>query len=150
MSEFEKLLVDLATNEVQFIVVGGLAVAYCGYVRATDDLDLLIDPKPGNVRRLLQVLKSFGEGSAEELTPSDFVIEEGAIRVIEAFPVDLFTQMSGYTFSDLIGKTGERSIGDVSIRHLNPKGLILLKKDSYRPKDRLDVQALRQIQQNDA
>ena len=148
MSEFEKLLVDLATNEVRFIVVGGLAVAYCGYVRATDDLDLLIDPQPDNVRRLLRVLESFGDGSAEELDASDFRVEEGAIRVIEAFPVNLFTQMSGYTYNDLIGKTDERSVQDVSLRHLNPDGLILLKKDSYRPKDQLDVQALQQIQQN--
>ena len=144
MSEFEKLLVDLATNDVRFIVVGGLAVAYCGYVRATDDLGLLIDPKPDNVRRRLRVLEAFGEGSAEELNASDFGVEEGAIRVIESFPVDLFTQMSGYTYDDLIGKTDKRSVQDVSLRHLNLDGLILLKKDSYRPKDQLDVQALRQ------
>jgi len=36
---FERLLVDLIRESVHFIVVGGLAVAYCGYVRATDDLD---------------------------------------------------------------------------------------------------------------
>ena len=148
MSEFEKLLVDLATNEVRFIVVGGLAVAYCGYVRATDDPDLFIDLQPDNVRRRLRVLESFGDGSAEELDASDFRVEEGTIRVIEAFPVDLLTQMSGYAYNDLIGKTDERSVQDVSHCHLNPEGLILLKKDSCRPKDQLDVQALRQIQQD--
>lgn len=146
MSEFEKLLVDLATGDVQFIVVGGLAVAYCGYVRATEDVDLLVESGRENVRRLLTVLSSFGNGYARELSPDDFSEEEGAIRIVESFPIDLFTQMSGYTYADLFPMTERQSVEDCTIRHLNAEGLILLKKDSLRPKDQLDVQALRQLQ----
>lgn len=143
---FEKLLADLAREPVCFIVVGGLAVAYCGYVRATDDLDLLVDPSDENIRRLLRVLREFGEGAARDLDLSDFTMEEGAIRVVEDFPVDIFTQMSGHTYADLLPMTASRPVRDHELRHLNVDGLILLKKDSLRPKDQLDVQALRQIQ----
>jgi len=143
---FERLLVDLIRESVHFIVVGGLAVAYCGYVRATDDLDLLVEASEENIHRLLRVLREFGEGAARELDRADFTTEEGAIRVVEDFPVDIFTQMSGHTYADLLPMTATQSIHGDELRHLNVDGLILLKKDSLRPKDQLDVQALRQIQ----
>jgi predicted nucleotidyltransferase len=39
---FEKLLVLLAERGVRFVVVGGIAVTLQGYVRLTEDVDLLI------------------------------------------------------------------------------------------------------------
>jgi hypothetical protein len=45
-SQFEKLLVDLARAEVDFAVVGGVAVSLNGFVRATDDLDILVQEAP--------------------------------------------------------------------------------------------------------
>ncbi len=68
------------------------------------------------------------------------------IRVVEDFPLDCYTQMSGYTYEDLLPFRDEHAIGEATIRHLNAEGLILLKKDSLRPEDQLDVQALRDIQ----
>jgi predicted nucleotidyltransferase len=71
-SAFEKLLARLADAGVDFVVVGGVAVAVHGYVRVTEDVDLVIDPSPENVRRLLGCLADYGEGAARELTPADF------------------------------------------------------------------------------
>lgn len=48
---FEKLLAALADGEVRFILVGGLAVALNGYVRLTEDVDILLDTEEENVRR---------------------------------------------------------------------------------------------------
>lgn len=55
---FEKLLVLLAEAGVEFIVVGGIAVSMQGYVRLTEDVDLLINDSPSNVNRLLERLAS--------------------------------------------------------------------------------------------
>ena len=41
-SAFERLLADLSEAEVDYILVGGLAVAFCGHVRATEDVDILV------------------------------------------------------------------------------------------------------------
>lgn len=49
---FEKFLVKLLADEVRFIVVGGLAVTLNGYVRLTEDVDILIDLAPANVEKL--------------------------------------------------------------------------------------------------
>lgn len=50
------LLAALAAGEVYFVVVGGVAVSAHGYVRATEDLDLVPDPAPENVARLVAAL----------------------------------------------------------------------------------------------
>jgi predicted nucleotidyltransferase len=138
-------LADLSANGVDFILVGGLAVALVGYVRATEDVDILVEARSSNIRRLLDTLEGFGEGAARELEVRDFTLEEGAIRIVEDFPLDIFTQMSGYTYADLLRLAEEHELGDATIRYLNAEGLILLKAESLRPKDQLDVQALRRI-----
>lgn len=110
------------------------------------DVDILIQSDPRNVSALLALLERFGEGSARELTVEDFKLEEGCIRVVEDFPVDIFTIVGGDTYEDLLPETLPHSIEDVELRYLNIEALIRLKPDSLRPLDQLDVQALRSIQ----
>jgi len=145
MNTFESLLAGLARADVDFIVVGGLAVAMAGYPRATDDLDILVSTDEANLSRLLGVLENFGEGSAKALSPNDFPLEEGCVRVAEAFDVDLFTQMSGLTYQDLLPMTFETLVAGQPVRYLGAGGLLKLKSDSLRPKDQLDAQVLREI-----
>lgn len=140
----EKLLADLVRADVRFLVVGGVACALNGYVRTTEDLDLLVDAEPENVRRLLQTLEGFGEGHARELDALDFSDDEGAIRLVEDFPVDMFTRMGGRRYRDLEPHLRVHD-GDVPIPFLGAEGLILLKSGSRRPQDQLDVAALREI-----
>ena len=63
---YEKLLESLARAKVKFILVGGVAVALNGFVRTTDDVDILIERSAENIHRLLATLASFGEGHARE------------------------------------------------------------------------------------
>jgi hypothetical protein len=135
---FESLLVKLG-------LAGGVAVCLNGFVRATQDLDLLVEASPANLRRLLACLASFGEGFAGELSPEDFPMEEGAVRVNEDFTVDLFTLIRGRTFADFAATARRLEIDETVVRYLAPESLIDLKSTSERDKDRLDVVALREI-----
>ena len=139
---YEKLLVDLARADVRFIVVGGVAVALNGFVRTTEDVDILIERSLDNVERLLAALASFGEGHARDLSWTDFEETEGAIRVVEDFPLDIFTVMRGALYRNLIEQTSQTEINGLPVRYLNRAGLIRLKQDSAREKDRIDVAAL--------
>ncbi|MEP0546785.1 MAG: nucleotidyltransferase [Rhodothermales bacterium] len=145
MDTFASLLAALGRAGVDFVVVGGLAVAFVGYARVTDDVDILVDADPANLRSMLDVLTGFGEGAAAELSPDDFPMEEGCVRVAETFDLDIFTQMSGLTYADLLLQTATQEVEGVPIRHLTAEGLLRLKTDSLRPKDQLDVAALRAI-----
>jgi predicted nucleotidyltransferase len=140
---YEKLLASLTRAEVKFIVVGGVAVALNGFVRTTDDVDILIERSSENIDRLLSTLASFGEGHARELSFGDFDEAEGAVRVIEDFPLDIFTLMRGQSYGDLIGDVRQTAICGTTIDFLNAEGLIRLKQDSDREKDQIDIVALR-------
>jgi hypothetical protein len=148
---FEKLLGLLAEAGVAFVVVGGIAVSMQGYVRLTEDVDLLLDDSHENLRRLLETLAGYGEGFARELSPADFTDEEGAIRLVEESEqcqVDMFTRLSGKRYTDVIADADRFEIGDRHIAVASKASLIGWKEKSVREKDRLDAMALRRLQEN--
>jgi hypothetical protein len=145
---FEKLLVLLAEAGVDFIVVGGIAVSIQGYVRLTEDVDLLIDGSPENVSRMLTRLATYGEGFANELTVDDFDDEEGAIRIVEETEqcqIDLFTRMSGRRYEDVIVDADRFEVAGCGIAVASKNSLIGWKSVSVREKDRFDADALRRL-----
>lgn len=146
-SSFEKLLALLVQSEVEFITVGGIAVCLNGYVRLTEDVDILVGRDFENIRRLIQSLSSYGEGFAAELSQEDFTDEEGAIRVIEAVEncqIDIFVKMQGLYLEDFASdlKFFQTASG-LKIPFLGPRSLIRLKSASLREKDRVDASVLR-------
>lgn len=146
LNPFEKLLVELVQHDVQFLTVGGLACVMHGHLRATEDVDILVKNTSENIQKLLNYLNSYGEGYAKELNQDDFNDEEGAIRLIEEFPIDIFTIMAGNKFEDFEKSKEEYDINGTKVPYLSLANLIKLKSDSVRPKDKLDVIQLKQIQ----
>ena len=149
---FEKLLVRLADHGVQFIVVGGVAVALQGYLRTTEDVDVLVEASRENVTRLLDALSDYGEGFARELTADDFTDDEGAIRIVEESEfcqIDIFTRMTGLYYPDLLPDAGTLDLSGRTIRYASKASLIRLKSSSVREKDRLDVIALQRLEQQE-
>jgi hypothetical protein len=145
MSPFERLLVELVRGDVQFLTVGGIACAFNGHVRATQDVDILVSAAPDNLERLLEVLRGFGEGHARELSPADFPVEPGAVRIIEEFPLDVFTLLSGLRYEDLLEHRRLWRSDEVEIPFVDVEGLLRIKGVSLRERDRMDVLALRDL-----
>lgn len=141
---FESVLAALSRAEVRYLVVGGVACVLNGFVRTTEDVDLLVDAEPENLRRLLQVLGGIGEGHARELSVEDFTDEEGAVQLVEDFPIDIFVRMGGRRYKDML-PYAKRSERDPPIPFVGAEGLILLKSGSPRPQDQVDIEALRNL-----
>lgn len=144
-TRFGKLLADLAKSGVDFAVVGGMAVIFNGYHRVTDDLDIIVADGPENIRKLLQVLSSWGEGWAKELKAEEFAPAEGSIRVMEDFDLDIFTRMRGNSLEDFRPQLREWNYEGATIKYLAPADLISLKQHSWRDKDRFDVVAMQEV-----
>ena len=144
---YEKLLENLGKAKVRFIVVGGLAVALNGFVRTTEDVDILVETSAENINRLLSALSSFGQGHARELSLGDFDATEGAVRVVEDFPLDIFTVMRGKQYRDLISATRQVAINSTKVDFLDAAALVQLKEGSQREKDQIDIAALKRIKQ---
>ena len=145
VSRFERLLVALAQAGIDYAVAGGLAVILNGYPRVTVDVDILVEDSAENLRKLLGCLSGWGEGWARELKIEDFAPQEGSIRVMEEFDLDIFTRMSGKSLDYFRPRLRHLETAGVRIPYLAPQDLILLKEGSWREKDQLDVAALRRI-----
>lgn len=150
---FEKFLVHLLRDEVRFIVVGGLAVTLNGYVRLTEDIDILIDLSPSNIPCFIDSLRRFGEGYGGEMELGDFTPEPGAIRLVEESEqcqVDIFSCLAGLFYEDLIEGAEQSMVGGFPFNYASKEQLIEFKSSSVREKDQLDVLALKQLIENPA
>ena len=150
-SPFASVLVRLQQNDVPFLVCGGLAVAFCGFVRATDDVDILVSVEKQNVRKLLKALAALGEGLGGTLAESDFTAEPGCFEINEKdCTIDIFTLMDGKTYEELLPHSAVIQLENLRnpVRHLSRKQLIEAKSSSSREKDRIDVDALRRLERD--
>ncbi len=144
---FLKLLTRFQEEGVAYVLVGGQAVRLNGFLRATEDVDLLLPADRQNGERLKRAM-SFLASSAE-LDAAWFEQTGGEvenIRVADDLIVDLLFAANGETYETIQPFVREITIESTRVRVLNIDGLLLTKTD-YREKDLLDKQALRRIKQ---
>lgn len=79
------------------------------------------------------------------MKPEEFVPQENSLRVIEDFPLDIFTRMRGKSLEDFRPRLRLFDSHGVQIPYLAPRDLIYLKQDSWRDKDKLDVRAMQEL-----
>ena len=83
--DFEDFLKLLETHEVDYMIVGGYAVAFHGYPRFTKDIDIFFDVSPTNVDRVRQVLIAFG--FMDNSIPKEALQTPGNVLAIGVPPV---------------------------------------------------------------
>jgi hypothetical protein len=120
--DFEEFLRLLEKNEVEYVVVGGYAVAFHGYTRFTKDLDIFYGDTESNILRVRQALIEFGFNEAE-LPVSLF--SPGAILNfgIEPVRIDLLNSIDGVTFPEaqehmVVGTYGKAKVKFIGIDEL--------------------------------
>ena len=140
--DFAELCSLLNATRVEFLVVGGHAVGFHGAPRFTGDLDLLVGPDPGNVRRLLTAVTDFGFPAAD-LTP-EYLLERRKILQLGVVPVQvhIMTTISGITWDEAWESRELAAYGGVPVYFIGRAALIANKLSTGRTKDRADVEAL--------
>lgn len=139
LREFIKLL---NSRGVEYLLVGGYAVAYHGHPRFTGDIDFLIHATLENVQRLLEVLDDFGFGgigiSAQDL------LEPGRVVQLGHPPnrIDLLTSISGVEFEHAWRSRVEAMVDEEPVTLLGWADLLQNKRASGRPQDLADVEKL--------
>jgi hypothetical protein len=131
---------------VEYVLVGGQAVRLNGFLRATEDVDVLLRATRANGERVKRAL-AFLPSSAE-LDPAWFeATSQGQgdnIRIADELLVDLLFAANGETYDSVQAHVRELAIDGVPIRVLNIEGLLKTKTD-YREKDILDRTMLERI-----
>lgn len=141
-SEFKEFAKLLNYQKVEYLLVGGYAVVFYGYVRYTGDIDFWINPTQQNATRVLKVLNEFGFGSLN-LGLEDFTKEDQIIQL--GYPpnrIDIITSVSGLKFSECYPKRKSFSVEDVEIETISLDDLKKNKKASGRYKDLDDLENL--------
>ena len=127
---------------VEYLLVGGFAVNYYGYVRMTQDIDFLINPSKDNARRMMRCLSDFGFGAAgisEEL----FKKEGSAIHLgVEPNRIDLLTKLKGLSNDTLFSQVNTTEIDGVGVKMITLENLLGVKKASGRLRDQADADEL--------
>ena len=99
-SDFKEFLKLLNANKVKYLVIGGYAVGYHGYPRATKDLDIWIAVSPDNARRVVRVLQKFGF-DAPAPSAELFLKEWSIVRMgVPPLRVEITTTISGVSFDE--------------------------------------------------
>jgi hypothetical protein len=140
-----ELLVLFGSNNVEYLVVGGHAVAFHGHPRYTDDLDLFVRPDVVNGARIVQALRQFGFG-ALDITPDDFAADDRVIQLGRApNRVDLLTRLSGVDFSEAWATKVAATLDGVPVWMISTESLIRNKRATARAQDLADAEFLERL-----
>ena len=141
-ADFREFLKLLNANEVQYLLVGGYAVAYHGYPRATADMDIWIQVEPLNARRLVDALKKFGFNSPD-LSVDLFLEEEKVVRMgVPPIRIEILTSISGVTFEECFQSRITDELDGIEVNLISLPHLKANKKASGRHKDLDDLENL--------
>jgi predicted nucleotidyltransferase len=149
-----ELLERLTAAEVRFVLVGGLAVNAWGYLRGTQDVDVVPDPDSANLEKLDSLLCELGGKVDVEgrLLTSDAIstfLRAGDRTLVrtELGQVDVLQGLSQVpAYEDLERQATDVEVNGLVVRVCSLGHLLEMKRASDRPRDRDDLEALEAAQ----
>ena len=130
----------LNSNKVEYLVIGGYAVNYYGFARATADLDIWIGITPENADRAAKVVREFGFLQADTGT---FLKPDTVIRMgVPPVRLEILTTISGVEFTGCYARRLQAELDGVPVNFIQIDDLKRNKEATGRLKDRLDLEQL--------
>ena len=137
--EFLKLLND---KNIQYLLIGGYAVGYHGYPRATNDMDIWIAINLKTAEQMVLALKEFGFDTSQ-LSEELFLKENSIVRMgIAPMRIEILTTISGVDFEECFRHKIVDEIDGIEVNIIGLKQLKINKKASGRHKDLDDFENL--------
>jgi hypothetical protein len=138
--DFKEFLKLLTSNDVAYILVGGYAVNYHGYPRATADIDIWVAISPENAAKLVTTLHQFGFASA---TAAHFSEPGKVVRMgVPPVRIEVLTSISGADFEACFARCERATIDGLQVNVLSRADLVGNKRAAGRPKDLADLREL--------
>jgi hypothetical protein len=141
-SDLREFIALLNAHNVEYMVVGGHAVAFHGYPRFTGDIDFFLRPTRDNASRVIDALHAFGFASLM-LEPEDLTAPERVVQLGRPPDrIDLLTSISGVKFEDAWSARVAGELDEQPVYFLGWDALVENKRACDREKDRLDLKTL--------
>ena len=139
--DFKEFIELLNKNNVRYIVIGGYAVVYHGYVRSTNDIDIWIDLHKDNIQKAIKALDQFGFSSLN-IKDTDFSPNQIIQLGYPPNRIDLITTPAGIDFETCYKSKEQVTIDNIAVNIIDLENLIKTKKASGRTRDLADVEEL--------
>jgi hypothetical protein len=130
----------LNRHGAKYLVVGAHACILHNYVRATEDVDILIPEDLENHAQVITALSELADHAAAELTPQDLV-ENVVVKIADEVEVDVSTHAWKVSYADAIDTALKATVQGVEIPYVDLRTLIETKR-THRDQDQVDVQRL--------
>ena len=143
--DFRELLSLFNAHNIEYIIVGGYALAFYGAPRFTGDIDIFVKPDNANARRILDALDEFGFGSID-LTENDFINPDTVVQLgVPPVRIDIINSITGVSWEEAFDSKVAGKYGDVTVFFIGREQLVKNKRESGRMKDLADLEALGEI-----
>jgi hypothetical protein len=146
--DLHALLEALSKAGVRFVVIGGVAVGAHGYVRGTEDLDLVPDPDPENLARLTAALRELestlptvGDRPFDAATDAGVIRRGGNVTAMTRFGgLDIVQRARGVpSYSQLVEDAVDSDLLGIPVKVCSPGRLREMKEAQNREQDRADL-----------
>jgi len=142
--DFKELLELFNAHNVEYVVVGGYALAFHGAPRFTGDIDLFVKPESRNAKLILKSLSEFGFASLD-LSEDDFTSPNNVIQLgVPPVRIDIMTSLTGLTWEKANSGKVPGNYGNTTVYFISKKDLINNKEALGRRQDMADLEALGQ------
>ena len=140
--DFRDFLKLLNCHKVEYLLIGGFAVGYHGYPRATGDMDIWIAVSPENAEKMLNLLKKFGL-DIPDMTADLYLKKRQVIRMgMPPIRIEVLTDISGVIFDECYDIRVTDFINGIRVSIISSEHLKINKKASGRLKDLNDLEYL--------
>ena len=140
--DFKEFLRLLNAHRVEYLLIGGYAVAYHGYPRATADMDIWIAVHPRNAEKIVAALKELGF-DLPGLSPDLFLKENQIIRMgVPPVRIEIATGISGVNFGECYAARVVDAFDDIEVNLISLAHLKTNKKAAGRHRDLDDLEHL--------
>ncbi len=138
IEDLKAICTHLNAAGAKYALIGGLAVNYYGFPRATQDIDFLVDSSEENIVKIKQALDFLPEGASRDLRPDD-VLVYSIVRVADEIVIDLIGSVGDVDFNAIGIERGFIDGVPVPIADLDT---LIKTKQGLREKDKIDLQFL--------
>ena len=140
--DFKEFLRLLNDHGVEYLLIGGYAVGYYGYPRATADIDVWVALHPENAEKLTRVFTDFGMIS-DDITPELFLKPGNIVRMgVPPVRIEVLNEIDGVDFKQCMANANDGEVDNVPVRLISLSDLKRNKHASGRHKDLDDLEHL--------
>ncbi len=140
--DFKEFFALFNAHKVEYVIVGGYALAFHGAPRYTGDIDVLIRAEKANAVRILAALSDFGF-SELDLSEGDFSDPDRVLQLgMPPVRIDILTSLTGITWQEASTDTLDLDYGGVPVKVVGREALLINKRATGRAQDLADIEAL--------